>query len=209
MEHVLRRVAAMLSRAVGEVVDVSKKCKTVQVSVCGGVRPDGDAGVAVDTAARETRDGVEVFEPYGFTSAEPVGAEYFLANVGGTSDHSVAVNSTDRRYRPVDLASEDVAVYDKRGNRVHLKSTGVFVVAVLADVSGNLIVHGTVTATAVTAVGALSFGSLSGGGGISGSGGAIDAVAYKVAGAAGASGTFTTTDGKTVTVVNGIVTGIV
>jgi len=37
----------------------------------------------------------------------------------------------------------------------------------------------------------------------------IDAGAYKVAGTAGASGTFTTADGKTVTVVKGIITSIV
>ncbi len=39
--------------------------------------------------------------------------------------------------------------------------------------------------------------------------GEIDAVSYTVGGAAGASGSFTTTDAKTVTVVNGIITAIV
>jgi len=37
----------------------------------------------------------------------------------------------------------------------------------------------------------------------------VDATSYSVGGVPGASGTFTTTDGKTVTVVNGIVTSII
>lgn len=39
--------------------------------------------------------------------------------------------------------------------------------------------------------------------------GSIDATSYKVGGVAGASGTFTTVDAKTVTVVNGLITTIV
>lgn len=85
------------------------------------------------------------------------------------------------------------------------------------DQTGDETVTGTRTHTGTTNqtgdhnvtgnVAAVSFSGPSGGTMVSSS--RMDAAGFNVSGAPGVSGTFTTVDGKTVTVVNGIITGIV
>ena len=86
--------------------------------------------------------------------------------------------------------------YDHTGD---LTRTGDETVTGDRSQTGNIDVTGTVAA--------VSFSGPSGGPMVSNS--QMDAAGYKVGGVLGVSGTFTTTDGKTVTVINGIITGIV
>jgi len=77
----------------------------------------------VTSVADDVRDGVEVFEQYGFTSSPPGTAECLLLNVGGDSSHTVAVAVGSRALRLAVEAGE-VAVYNEAGARLVLRSDG-------------------------------------------------------------------------------------
>lgn len=80
--------------------------------------------VQATTLADETRDAVELFEPYGFTSAPPAGSEALVFNVGGDTAHPVALAAGSRAVRLVGLASGEVAVYSNAGSRIVLREDG-------------------------------------------------------------------------------------
>jgi phage gp45-like len=73
--------------------------------------------------ADDARDGVELFEPYGFTSSPQAGAECLVFSVGGDSAHQVALAAGDRTVRLV-VAQGEVAVYHEGGSRVLLLNDG-------------------------------------------------------------------------------------
>jgi phage baseplate assembly protein V len=75
----------------------------------------------VSLLADETRDGVERFAEYGFTSHPLPGAECIVVCVGGSRDHGIAIATEDRRYRKRDLQQGEVAVYDDQEQTIHLK----------------------------------------------------------------------------------------
>lgn len=75
-------------------------------------------------------DAVEVFEPYGFTSAAKADAEALVAQVGGQRGNEVVICIADRRYRLAGLAAGEVALFDDLGNKVHLTRSGIVVEAV-------------------------------------------------------------------------------
>lgn len=87
-------------------------------------------GLQMRLTAREVKDGVEHFEPYGYTSNPLPGAEALLGFVGGDRSHCVALIVGDRRFRFVGLAPGEVAMYTdegdslvfRRGNRVELRT---------------------------------------------------------------------------------------
>ncbi len=74
--------------------------------------------------AGDTADGVEVFEPYGFTSAPVGGAEAVVVSVGGDPAHLIAVVVGDRRYRVKGLADGEVAIGTDSGAQVVLREDG-------------------------------------------------------------------------------------
>lgn len=102
------RVANLLARAVLRRVDDSQDLQQLQVDALDG----------------ETRDAVERFQQYGFTSVPEDGAEAAVLFVGGHRDHGIAVAVDDRRHRLKGLASGEVALYHKDGARVLLKANG-------------------------------------------------------------------------------------
>ena len=102
------RLANLVSRAVLARVDDSAKLQTVQVNVL----------------AEETRDGVERFQNYGFTSVPLEGAEAVVVFVGGRRDHGLALAVDDRRHRLSGLQPGEVAVYSETGAAVVLKADG-------------------------------------------------------------------------------------
>lgn len=109
----------------------------------------------------EGKDGVELFEPYGFTGVALPGAESVVAFLSGRRNHGIALVQTDRRYRPADLQPGEVAVFSHEGTRVVLRnggkveviaatevrvSTALVVLDADLQVNGNTVFTGTVTA---------------------------------------------------------------
>src|SRR3990167_2011860 len=130
-------------------------------AVLAGVQQNKLQVLQLQVLAGETKDGVELFEPYGHTGVALPGAEGVVAFLDGGRPHAVALVQTDRRYRPTDLQPGEVALYNNEGTRVVLRKGGK--VEVLAatevkvtttkvilqadvDILGNTVFTGTVTA---------------------------------------------------------------
>lgn len=103
-----RRILDVVARAVVKRLDDSKRVQLAQLGILDG----------------ETRDAVERFQNYGFTSVPLEGAEAVVLSVGGHRDHCLVVAVDDRRHRLRDLEPGEVAVFHKDGSRVHLKADG-------------------------------------------------------------------------------------
>jgi phage baseplate assembly protein V len=112
------RVANMVSRAVVKLVDDSKKLQIVQIGLLDG----------------ETRDEVERFQQYGFTSAPKEGAEAVVFFVGGRRDHGLVLAVDDRRFRFHPLESGEVALYTDEGDSIVIKRGGNIEVTAAAKV---------------------------------------------------------------------------
>lgn len=128
------RVANMVARAVISAVDDAKKVQLVQL------------GLLTD----ETRDDIERFQEYGFTSNPPTGSEAVVVFVGGSREHGLAIGTEDRRYRIRNLTSGEVAVYDKTGSKIVLKANGNIELTPSSGTTalvGDVTVSGTLTAT--------------------------------------------------------------
>jgi phage baseplate assembly protein V len=74
----------------------------------------------VATLSDTVRDEVELFEPYGFTSAPPAGSEGVVLHPGGDTSHPIGLAFGSRSVRPTDLQSGDVVVYSSSGARIHI-----------------------------------------------------------------------------------------
>lgn len=110
MRGVRERIQLMLGRAIISLVNDATLVQEVQV----------------EGLPKETLDGVERFQEYGFTSHPHPGAEALIAALGGSRQHPVVVATDDRRHRVKDLGEGETAIYtsqDKDGvkHRVHLK----------------------------------------------------------------------------------------
>lgn len=109
-----RRLKLLATRAVVRLVDPAAFLQLLQVEALAG----------------ELLDGVEYFEPYGFTGHPHPGAEALLLSLGGRRGHTVAVSVADRRYRLTNLAAGEVALYDDLGNQVVFRRNQVEITAV-------------------------------------------------------------------------------
>ena len=106
----------------------------------------------------ETSDGVEHFEPYGYTSRPHAGAEAIALHLGGDRAHCIAVVVADRRYRLQGLQDGEVALYTdegdsivlKRGNRIAITTQILEVNASQSNFSGNISATGDVTAGGIS-----------------------------------------------------------
>jgi phage baseplate assembly protein V len=105
------------NRASVIMADSNKKMQILQVVIHAG----------------DVRDGVEHFEPYGFTSCpqdaptDGRGAEAIVLDIGGCSDHPVAIVVGDRRFRIAGLEKGEVCIHDDQGQRIFLKRDGIVV----------------------------------------------------------------------------------
>lgn len=108
------RFAEMLRRSVLALLDASTDLQTVQAK-------------AIEN---EVLDGMEYFEPYGFTSKPFTGAEPLIATVEAKRGHEVVICIADRRYRLKDLADGEVALFDDQGNQVWLQRDQIYIKAV-------------------------------------------------------------------------------
>lgn len=78
-------------------------------------------GMQVKLLAGEVKDGMEHFEPYGFTSNPLAGAEALAAFFGGDRSHGVIICAGDRRFRLKNTAPGEVALYTDEGDKLHFK----------------------------------------------------------------------------------------
>jgi phage baseplate assembly protein V len=104
------RLYLMIARAAVRLVDDGKGMQVVQA----------------DLGAGDTRDGLEHFQEYGFTSRPRApsgtkGPEGIGLRVGGDGAHTVLICVGDRRFRLKSLAEGEVAMYDDLGQVVHMK----------------------------------------------------------------------------------------
>jgi phage baseplate assembly protein V len=137
-----RKLSLMVTRAVLAMTDDEPLLQEVQAKLLGG----------------ETLAGLERFQQYGFTSVPLAGAEAIALSLGGNRTHTVIVNVDDRRYRLTNLKGGEVALYDDRGQKIHLTRTGAEV-AILGDLAAT--VTGNVSATAGGDASAMVAGSVS------------------------------------------------
>lgn len=156
-----RRISSMVARGQVLAVNSAAKLQSLQLGLLAG----------------ETKDRVEHFEPFGFTSKPKPGAEHITLFVDGDRSHGITIVVADRRYRLTTLQDGEAALYDAFGNKVHLKSDGTLAVVAstqvqitspLVTMSGSLQVAGAITAgatvTAPNVVGTtnVTFGGKSG-----------------------------------------------
>jgi phage baseplate assembly protein V len=99
------RVAMLLVRGYVALVDDTKKMQQVQVRLL----------------SNETKDAIEHFQPYGYTSVPLAGAEALVGCLGGNRTHAIAIVADDRRYRLTGLQGGEVALYTDEGTTVVLK----------------------------------------------------------------------------------------
>lgn len=142
-----QRLALMVGRAVVLLVNDGLRMQGLQISLLED----------------ETRDDVEHFQNYGFTSHPLPGAEAIALGVAGNRDHLVVLTVDDRRYRLKGLAAGEVAIYTDQGDKIVLKrggtvevtaSTKVRLVTPLVECTGALQVAGSISSGAsITAAG--------------------------------------------------------
>ena len=174
MRNLLTLLRGLLGRGVVESVDDTPMMRTIQAEFLPG----------------DVREGLEHFEPYGFTSRVKQGAEAIGAFFNGDRSHGVVLVTADRRFR-LHVEEGEVAVFDDQGQKVVLKRDGILVETpknLTATVGGNALatVSGTTTlksgavtidAPSVYITGTLSVdGHISGAGGLAVSGGSGAAV---------------------------------
>ena len=95
----------MLARGTVVLANAGKKMQSLQIRLTAG----------------ELKDGVEHFEPYGFTSNPKPGAEVLTAFLGGDRSHAVVVVASDRRYRISEVAPGEVVIFTDEGDKIHFK----------------------------------------------------------------------------------------
>jgi phage baseplate assembly protein V len=183
----IAELAGMIARAVLRLVDDMTGMQSVSISV----RTD------------EALDGIERMQPYGLSSVPLAGAEALVVHPGGAADHALVIACDDRRYRPTGSAPGEVILYNHLGHRMRLHAGGVAVTGP-TTITGSLATTGAVSGPSATFAGIVAGGTIAAGaGGLSVGGTGIPLP--------GATGTFTTADvpPRVVTVMSGIITGIV
>ena len=108
-----RRIGNLLSRGVVTLSNATGKLQTLQISLL----------------ADEDKDSVEHFEPFGFTANPLSGAEVLAGFVDGDRSHGVVIVACDRRYRVVNLAPGESALFNAFGMSVQLTESGIKVFA--------------------------------------------------------------------------------
>lgn len=108
---IARRLGNMLARGSVAAANGAGKMRTLQIRMMSD----------------ETKDNVEHFEPYGFTSEPIQGAEHVTAFFDGDRSHGVTLVVADRRYRLQGLKAGEMAIFDDQGQKVYLTRTGIVI----------------------------------------------------------------------------------
>lgn len=106
-----RRIGNLVTRGVVSAVNAGAKMQTLQLRLMAG----------------ETKDNVEHFEPFGFTSKPLAGAEHVTVFMDGDRSHGITLVVADRRYRLTGLQDGEVAIYDDQDQKVHLTRDGIVI----------------------------------------------------------------------------------
>lgn len=80
--------------------------------------------VTVSLLQGQSRDGAEVFEPYGIAGAVPEGAEGIAISVGGSSDQLVVVCASPKGSTPEGRLPGEVDLYSTHGQVIRLHTDG-------------------------------------------------------------------------------------
>lgn len=121
---ILQKIKALLARGTLIMSDDKPKMRTIQSEFLKG----------------DVREGLEHFEPYGWTSKAKAGAECLGLFFNGDRSHGVVVATADRRFR-LHVEEGEVAIFDDLGQKVHLTRSGISIVTglnVTAEVGGSL-----------------------------------------------------------------------
>lgn len=102
------RLQNLVARAVVQVVDDAAKLQRIQVGAAAG----------------EDIDDGEHFQPYGFSSVPPAGAEAVALFPNGDRSHPLVIVASDRATRPTGQDSGEVSIYHPDGARIHLLANG-------------------------------------------------------------------------------------
>lgn len=109
--HLANKLGNMLARGAVTLANAAHKLQTLQVSLLND----------------EAKDELEYLEPYGFTSHPNPGAEALAAFIEGDRSHGVVLVAADRRFRPVNLAVGDVAIYNDHAMVIKLTKDGIVI----------------------------------------------------------------------------------
>ena len=104
-----RRISNIFGRGSVTLSNAAGKLQTLQIALL----------------ADEAKDGIEHFEPYGFTSNPKAGAEVLAAFLEGDRSHGVVIIAADRRYRVKNLLPGEVAIYDDHGSFIKFTQAGI------------------------------------------------------------------------------------
>lgn len=106
-EKLLGRIAGVVTRAGVTAIEYGGRLSSASVSLLAG----------------ETRQAVEVFQPYGVDAAVPVGAEGIALAVGGGRDHLALVCASPEG-RPTSKESGEVDYWCVHGQRIRHHKSG-------------------------------------------------------------------------------------
>jgi phage baseplate assembly protein V len=112
IKSLARKVSNIFSRGSVTLSNAAGKLQTLQVSLLQD----------------ESKDSIEHFEPFGFTSNPHAGAEVLAAFIEGDRSHGVVIVAADRRYRVQNLQAGEVAIYDDHGAVIKLTQSGIVIV---------------------------------------------------------------------------------
>lgn len=106
-----RRVTNMLVRGTVVMVNSASKMQQLQVKLL----------------ADESVEGLEHFEPYGYSSCPLPGAEVLAMFFDGERSHGVTFVAADRRWRLQGMKGGEVVLHDDQGKKVYLTRTGIVI----------------------------------------------------------------------------------
>lgn len=109
--NLLKKLQNAITRATVKLVNSATKTQSLQIGLVAG----------------EIKGGIEHMEPYGFTSHPHVGAEGIAVFFGGDRSNGVVIVAADKRYRLLNLADGEVALYDDQGQQIVFKRAGIVV----------------------------------------------------------------------------------
>lgn len=139
-----RKVLLMIGRGVLLAIKDSDKIQIAQGSILAG----------------ETKDEIEVFNNFGFTSHPPANTECIIVSIGGNREHSVVIASENRELRLKDLPEGASAQYNKNGKylklidddaemlieKLKIENSSHELIAVLSEWMDKIILGTTITA---------------------------------------------------------------
>lgn len=112
LEPIRTKIRVFAQRAIISLIDDSKSIQLIQVEILQG----------------EIKSKVERIQNYGFTGVPPLGGEAVILNFGGNRENAIVLIADNSKYRKKGLQSGEVALYDKNGSYILLRTNGDVVI---------------------------------------------------------------------------------